>query len=219
MLPVLLIMVYVVHAHPGEVGMLTDLPNVLTLSRIAAIPLMIALVAIQTPGADIAACLVFSIAAITDYFDGRLARSRRQQSELGSMLDPIADKLLVGAALMMLVGQNRLSALGLYPAIVIMLREILVSGLREYLAGIRVGLPVTRLAKWKTGFQMGALVLLLLGNTAAGMIDLSFLRVSFVGEGMLWVAATLTLITGWDYLTAGLRHAATSEAHRSSVTE
>ena len=146
--------------------MLTDLPNVLTLSRIAAIPLMVILVAIKTPGADIAACMVFSIAAITDYFDGRLARSRRQQSDLGSMLDPIADKLLVGAALMMLVGQNKLSALGLYPAIIIMLREILVSGLREYLASIRKSLPVTRLAKWKTGFQMGALGLLLLGDPA-----------------------------------------------------
>ena len=110
---------------------------------------------------------MFSAAAITDYFDGKLARTRRQQSDLGRMLDPIADKLLVGAALMMLVGMERLSALGLYPAIVIMLREILVSGLREYLAGIRIGLPVTRLAKWKTGFQMGALGTLLAGNTSA----------------------------------------------------
>ena len=100
---------------------------------------------------------MFSAAAITDYFDGKLARERLQTSDLGRMLDPIADKLLVGAALMMLVGMERLSAAGLYPAIVIMLREILVSGLREYLAGIRIGLPVTRLAKWKTGFQMGAL--------------------------------------------------------------
>jgi cardiolipin synthase (CMP-forming) len=208
-------MVYVKHLHRSEFGMLTDLPNVLTLSRIAAIPLMVILVAIKTPGADIAACMVFSIAAITDYFDGRLARSRRQQSDLGSMLDPIADKLLVGAALMMLVGQNKLSALGLYPAIIIMLREILVSGLREYLASIRKSLPVTRLAKWKTGFQMGALGLLLLGDPAA----LNFLRVSLIGEAMLWVAAALTLITGWDYLTAGWRHAATSRTRRSSIAE
>ena len=148
--------------------MLTDLPNVLTLSRIAAIPLLVALVACDTQSGDLAACIVFSAAAITDYFDGKLARSRRQQSDLGRMLDPIADKLLVGAALMMLVGQNRLSELGLYPAIVIMLREILVSGLREYLAGIRVGLPVTRLAKWKTGFQMGALGTLLAGDFIRG---------------------------------------------------
>jgi cardiolipin synthase len=212
-------MAYVLSIHEPGFGMLTDLPNVLTLSRIAAIPLMVALVAIRTPATDLAACVVFSIAAITDYFDGKIARSRRQQSDLGRMLDPIADKLLVGAALMMLVGQSRLSALGLYPAIVIMLREILVSGLREYLAGIRVGLPVTRLAKWKTGFQMGALGTLLAGNTAAGLLGLDFLPVSLIGETMLWVAAALTLITGWDYLTAGWRHVATSASRGSSVAE
>jgi cardiolipin synthase len=199
--------------------MLTDLPNVLTLSRIAAIPLLVALVAINTPMGDLAACILFSAAAITDYFDGKLARSRRQQSDLGRMLDPIADKLLVGAALMMLVGQNRLSALGLYPAIVIMLREILVSGLREYLAGIRVGLPVTRLAKWKTGFQMGALGTLLAGNTSATALGLGFVPVSLIGETMLWIAAALTLITGWDYLTAGWRHAAAPGTRRPSVAE
>ncbi len=199
--------------------MLTDLPNILTLSRIAAIPLMVALVAIAAPATDLAACIVFSIAAITDYFDGRLARSRRQQSDLGRMLDPIADKLLVSAALMMLVGQNRLSALGLYPAIVIMLREILVSGLREYLAGIRVGMPVTRLAKWKTGFQMGALGTLLAGDTSARLLGLAILPISLIGETMLWAAAALTLITGWDYLTAGWRHAATPNQRRSSITE
>ena len=127
--------------------MLTDLPNLLTLSRIVAIPLLVALVALRQPPADLAACVLFSSAAITDYFDGKVARTRRLQSDLGRMLDPIADKLLVGAALMMLVGQGRLSAWGLYPAIVIMLREILVSGLREYLAEIRIGLPVTGLAK------------------------------------------------------------------------
>ncbi len=199
--------------------MLTDLPNVLTLSRIAAIPLVVTLVAIKQPAGDLAACILFSIAAITDYFDGKLARSRRQQSDLGRMLDPIADKLLVSAALMMLVGQNRLSALGLYPAIVIMLREILVSGLREYLAGIRVGLPVTRLAKWKTGFQMGALGTLLAGNTSAELLGLTLLPVSLIGETMLWIAAALTLTTGWDYLTAGWRHAATPNSHRSSIVE
>jgi cardiolipin synthase len=199
--------------------MLTDLPNVLTLSRIAAIPLMVALVAVGAPIGDLAACIIFVMAAITDYFDGKLARSRRQQSDLGRMLDPIADKLLVGAALMMLVGQGRLSVLGLYPAIVIMLREILVSGLREYLAGIRIGLPVTRLAKWKTGFQMGAVGTLLAGNTTAGLLGLAFLPVSLIGETMLWVAAALTLITGWDYLTAGWRHAAAPASRGSSVAK
>ncbi len=195
--------------------MLTDLPNLLTLSRIAAIPVLVALVALRLPAADIAACMVFTAAAITDYFDGRLARSRRQHSDLGRMLDPIADKLLVGATLMMLVGQERLSALGLYPAIVIMLREILVSGLREYLAGLRIGLPVTRLAKWKTGFQMGALGTLLAGDTGAAVLNLGFLPVSFIGESMLWVAAALTLITGWDYLTASLHHASAPPRSRA----
>jgi cardiolipin synthase len=188
--------------------MLTDLPNLLTLSRIAAIPLLVVLVALHEPAADMAACVLFSTAAITDYFDGHLARTRRQQSDLGRMLDPIADKLLVGAALMMLVGLGRVSNWGLYPAIVIMLREILVSGLREYLAGIRIGLPVTRLAKWKTGFQMGALGTLLAGDSSAQWLHLSFIPIGAIGEIMLWAAAALTLWTGWDYLTAGLRHAA-----------
>jgi cardiolipin synthase len=199
--------------------MLTDLPNLLTLSRIAAIPLLVALVAMRTPATDLCACIVFGIAAITDYFDGKLARARLQLSDLGRMLDPIADKLLVSAALMMLVGLNRLSPLGLYPAIVIMLREILVSGLREYLAGIRVGLPVTRLAKWKTGFQMGALGTLLAGNTSAVLLHIGFLPVSFIGEVMLWIAAALTMITGWDYLTAGWRHAATPGKREQTVAE
>ena len=187
--------------------MMTDLPNLLTLSRIAAIPLIMALVAMRRPAADLAACVVFALAGITDYLDGRLARDRRQTSDLGRMLDPIADKLLVGATLMMLAGEGRLPGWSLYPAVVILLREILVSGLREYLAGIRIGLPVTRLAKWKTGFQMGALGTLLAGDTAATLIHIPYVQVSAIGEAMLWVAAALTLLTGWDYLTAGLRHA------------
>ncbi len=188
-------------------SMLTDLPNLLTLSRIAAIPLLVVLMALHVPAGDLAACVVFSVAAITDYFDGKLARSRRQLSDFGRMFDPIADKLLVGAALMMLVGSGRLGPWGLYPAIVIMLREILVSGLREYLAGIRVGLPVTRLAKWKTGFQMGAIGTLVAGDGSAPLLHVPWLPVGLIGAVMLWVAALLTLVTGWDYLNAGLRHA------------
>ena len=188
--------------------MLTDLPNVLTLSRIAAIPVLVALVAVRSPGTDLAACVVFAAAGITDYFDGALARSRRQASDFGRMLDPIADKLLVGATLIVLAGHDRLTAWGLYPAIVILLREILVSGLREYLAGLRVGMPVTGLAKWKTGVQMAALGTLVAGDDTGRLLHLSWLPVSSIGEAMLWVAAGLTLWTGWDYLTAGLRHAA-----------
>jgi len=190
--------------------MLTDLPNVLTLSRIGAIPLLVLLAALRAPLPDFLAALVFTLAGITDYLDGYLARERQQLSDLGRMLDPIADKLLVGATLMALVGFGRLPEYGLYPAIVIMLREILVSGLREYLAEIRVGLPVTKLAKWKTGVQMVALGLLLLGSDGARVMGLGFLPMGWVGGTLLWLAAVLTLITGWDYLTAGLRHAGVS---------
>ncbi|HEX5325365.1 MAG TPA: CDP-diacylglycerol--glycerol-3-phosphate 3-phosphatidyltransferase [Acetobacteraceae bacterium] len=193
--------------------MLTDLPNLLTLSRIAAIPLLVVLVALRLPAADLAACVVFSVAAITDYFDGHLARTRRQQSDFGRMLDPIADKLLVGATLMMLAGEGRFTGWTLYPAVLILLREILVSGLREYLAGVRMGLPVTRLAKWKTGFQMGALGTLLAGDSSAALLHLGFLPVTLIGSAMLWVAAVLTLVTGWDYLTAGLHHASRQAPH------
>ncbi len=197
--------------------MLTDLPNLLTLSRIAAIPVLVVLVALRQPAADFAACVLFSAAAITDYLDGHFARTRRQLSDFGRMLDPIADKLLVGAALMMLAGEGRFSGWTLYPAIIILLREILVSGLREYLAGIRMGLPVTRLAKWKTGFQMGALGTLLAGDPSAALLHLSFVPVNLIGTAMLWVAAALTLVTGWDYLTAGLQHATTRPPHAAAA--
>ncbi|WP_149538904.1 CDP-diacylglycerol--glycerol-3-phosphate 3-phosphatidyltransferase [Siccirubricoccus phaeus] len=194
----------------------TDLPNLLTLSRIAAIPLLVVMVALRLPWADLAACAVFSAAAITDYFDGKIARQRDAVSGFGRMLDPIADKLLVGAALMLLAGFDRLGGgLALYPAILILLREILVSGLREYLAQLRVGLPVTPLAKWKTGFQMGALGTLLAGDSGARVLGLGFLPVSVIGEAMLWTAAALTLVTGWDYLTAGLRHAEAEDGSRT----
>jgi cardiolipin synthase len=186
--------------------MLTDLPNILTLSRIAAIPLIVVLVAIGGAWGDFLAALLFTVAGITDYLDGRLAREMAQLSDFGRMLDPIADKLLIGATLMALVGFGHLPGWGIYPAIVIMLREILVSGLREYLAEIRVGLPVTKLAKWKTGVQMVALGLLLLSGPGAALIGLGWLPMGWIGGTLLWMAAVLTLITGWDYLNAGLRH-------------
>ena len=187
--------------------MLKNLPNLLTLSRIAAVPLLVLLVSLHDPRTDFAASMVFAAAGITDYFDGKLARERMLTSSLGRMLDPIADKLLVGAALMVLAGEGHLSMWGLYPAIVIMMREILVSGLREYLAEVRIGLPVTNLAKWKTGFQMGAVGALIAGDPGAHFVHLDFLHVEYVGNAMLWIAAVLTLLTGWDYLIAGLSHA------------
>jgi cardiolipin synthase len=191
-----------------------NFPNLLTLSRIGAIPVLVGLAAMRRPGADVAACAVFALAGITDWLDGRLARQHQLQSELGRMLDPIADKLLVGATLMTLAGLGRLQSYGLYPAIVILCREILVSGLREYLAGLAVGLPVTRLAKWKTGLQMAALGTLLAGDSGAAALGLGSLPVGALGQAMLWVAAVLTLVTGWDYLNAGLRHVAAPVVRR-----
>jgi cardiolipin synthase len=176
------------------------------LSRIAAIPVLVALAALRTAPGDLAACALFAAAAVTDYLDGHIARSWRQTSDLGRMLDPIADKLLVGATLMMLAGTQRLGGYGLYPAVIIMLREILVSGLREYLASLSVGLPVTRLAKWKTGVQMAALGTLLAGDNGAALLGLPWVPAKTIGLLMLLVAALLTLVTGWDYLVAGLRH-------------
>ncbi|MFC3125888.1 CDP-diacylglycerol--glycerol-3-phosphate 3-phosphatidyltransferase [Pseudoroseomonas globiformis] len=193
----------------------TDLPNLLTLSRIAAVPLLVMFAVLQSPWGDVGACAVFSVAAITDYFDGKIARSRQQTSAFGRMLDPIADKLLVGAALMLLAGLSHLSLWGLLPAIVIMLREILVSGMREYLAGLAVGLPVTRLAKWKTGVQMTALGVLLAGDRGAAALGVGILPIGLLGEVLLWLAAALTLFTGWDYLSAGLRHAEAEDTDRT----
>lgn len=187
--------------------MLSDLPNLLTLSRIAVIPVIVVLMAIGTAAADAVATLLFVLAAITDYLDGKLARDWRQTSDFGRMLDPIADKLLVGAVLMMLVGTRRLGQASLYPAIVIMLREILVSGLREYLAQSQARLPVTRLAKWKTGVQLVALGALIAGEGTARLTGLDWLPVEPIGLVLLWLAALLTLITGWEYLLAGLRQA------------
>lgn len=184
----------------------SHLPNLLTLSRIVAIPLIVALVLMRWPAADLAACAVFTAAAVTDWLDGHLARRHRQTSELGRMLDPIADKLLVGAVLMLLAGLGRLSDIGLIAAVVIVLREILVSGLREFLAGLSQGLPVSRLAKWKTGVQMTALGMLVAGDASARLLGLGVLPVGLLGEALLTLAAALTLVTGWDYLTASLRH-------------
>lgn len=186
--------------------MYKDLPNLLTLSRIVIIPVLVLLVALRFPWADILACVIFILAGITDYLDGKLARAWHQLSDLGRMLDPIADKLLVGVCLMMLAGLNRLPYGALYPAIVILSREILVSGLREFLASTRISMPVTRLAKWKTGVQMTAIGFLLAGDSGAWWLGLEELHVGFIGSFLLWGAAFLTIITGWDYVQTSVRH-------------
>jgi cardiolipin synthase len=182
--------------------MFNNLPMVLTLSRIVAIPVLVALFYVGGDWVRYVACALYTSAAVTDYFDGYLARAWKQQSKLGRIFDPIADKLLVSATIFMLVAFGRISGVMILPALVILCREVLVSGLREFLAEIRVGLPVSRLAKWKTGIQMTALGFLIVGDAA----PTSFLPITLIGTTGLWIAAVLTLITGWDYLQAGLRH-------------
>ncbi|MEN8723438.1 MAG: CDP-diacylglycerol--glycerol-3-phosphate 3-phosphatidyltransferase [Alphaproteobacteria bacterium] len=178
------------------------IPNILTFFRILAIPGMVA--GFYLPG-DWQYWLPFGLfvaAAVTDFFDGYLARALDQMSELGRLLDPIADKLLVGTALIMLVGEGIIGGVGVIAAAIILIREILVSGLREFLAGAQVSVPVTQLAKWKTTVQMIALSILLTGP--AGDAIIPFL--TELGMLGLWVAAILTIVTGYGYLKQGLAH-------------
>jgi cardiolipin synthase len=186
--------------------MLTSPPNLLTLFRIVAIPGIVALFYIQTDLGKWLACGLFGIAAITDFFDGYLARAYSQQSDFGRFLDPVADKLLVAAALLLLTGFGNVSGLMILPAVVILCREILVSGLREFLAGIRVSVPVSTLAKWKTMIQMFAIGFLIVGDSGP-----EALPTRLIGETGLWIAAVLTLITGYDYLRASLQHIVRTE--------
>jgi cardiolipin synthase len=181
--------------------MLTSLPTLLTLSRILVIPIIVGLFFIREAWAAWTACALFTTAAITDYLDGYLARSWAQVSMIGKFLDPIADKLLVAATLFMLVAVDKLEGIAVLPAVVILLREVAVSGLREFLAGLQVGVPVSRLAKWKTAIQLTALGILIVGDDGPSEIP-----VQAIGTILLWAAGLLTLITGWDYLRAGWKH-------------
>ena len=200
-----------------------SLPNVLTYSRIAAVPLVVACMywqAILQGGLwlRLVALAIFIAAGITDFFDGYFARSWGQQSRLGRMLDPIADKLLVSSCLLMLAADETIKGWSLFAAIIILCREILVSGLREYLAELRVSVPVTQLAKWKTALQLVAIGFLLGGEAVDYYLPHSFMEwrwkyadeplalTTTIGLVLLWISAILTLYTGWDYFRAGLRH-------------
>jgi cardiolipin synthase (CMP-forming) len=186
------------------------LPNLLTLARILAIPVVVTLLYLATPVTAWAALAVYTAACVTDWFDGYLARAWKLTSAFGRALDPIADKLLVGAVLLVLVGIDVIHGLHLIAALIILLREILVSGLREVLAGTRVSLPVTQLAKWKTGIQMVALGVLMVGDRGAAIVPyLRELPIGTIGLVGLWSAGLLTLKTGYDYTAAGLRHLTT----------
>jgi cardiolipin synthase len=181
-----------------------SLPNILTYSRMVAVPAVVGLLFWPEDfWSRWAALAVFVAAAITDYFDGYFARAYAQQSVIGRMLDPIADKLLVAACLLMLTNDRIISGVHLWAAIVILCREILVSGLREYLAELKVGVPVSKVAKWKTTAQLVSLGFLIAGPAGEPVLP----GTVSIGIALLWAAAALTLWTGWDYLKAGVLHA------------
>jgi cardiolipin synthase len=184
-----------------------SLPNLLTLSRILAVPILVFLLWRPAPLDYAITFVLYCIVGITDYFDGYLARAWGNISKLGQFLDPIADKIMIGAVLIMLISSRKanpvpeIAGLNIIPALIILLREIIVSGLREYLAGLQISVPVSALAKWKTTFQLLALGALILGGAVPDQP-----WVHEVGIFSLWVAAALTLVTGYDYLRAGLKH-------------
>lgn len=182
----------------------TSLPNVLTYGRIAAVPALVAcLYFLQGDIARWSAFGLFVAASLTDWLDGYLARAWQQQSTLGRMLDPIADKLLVATTLLMLTHINTIYGWHVWAAVIILCREVLVSGLREFLAELNVQIHVTQLAKWKTSLQMVALAVLLAGPAGDKIVPV----VSSSGLALLWLSALLTLWTGYDYLRAAVRHA------------
>ena len=183
--------------------MLTNIPNLLTLSRIASIPLLVGFFYIGSPLGNWLGLGVLIFAGATDFFDGYLARAMQQQSLLGKFLDPIADKLLVASLILMLVAFDRIPGVAVLPALVILCRELLVSGLREFLAGAQVSLPVSRLAQYKTTLQMVMLGFLLVGPAGPMFGPFSTTEIGVAG---LWIAALLTIISGYDYLNAGLQH-------------
>jgi cardiolipin synthase len=188
-------------AHP------LALPNILTYARIAAVPVVVGLLYWQNIfdgalGLRWVALAIFIAAGLTDILDGYFARIWGQQSSLGRMLDPIADKLLVASCLLMLAAEETIRGWTLLAAVIILCREILVSGLREFLAELRVGVPVTRLAKWKTLGQLVAIGFLIAGEAGEKVLP----QTVQIGIILLWLSAIVTLYTGWDYLRAGLRY-------------
>ena len=184
-----------------------SIPNLLTYGRILCVPLIVLCFFIEgkLEGSDFArwvALWIFVIASLTDFLDGYLARIWNQTSNIGRMLDPIADKLLVAATLLMLVADRTINSWSIWAAIVILSREILVSGLREYLAELRVSVPVSTVAKWKTTLQLVAIGFLIVGPAGEHVLPGTVM----IGLVLLWIAALLTLYTGWDYFRAGIHH-------------
>ena len=178
-----------------------NLANILTICRILVIPIIVAFIYLKSPLYGWMAFILFCLASITDYFDGYIARIRNEVSSLGTFLDPIADKLLVASVILILTSKEVIADWETIPALIILLREIAVSGLREYLEGIKVSVPVSKIAKLKTSLQLIALAILILSESG-----ISFIPIVFIGKIALWSAAILTLYTGYDYLKSGLKH-------------
>lgn len=181
--------------------MFKSLANKLTVSRIVLIPLILVLLAIPHVWAAWLGLVFYAIAGVTDYLDGYWARRENEVSKIGQFLDPIADKLLVAAVILMLVFNGQISGLSIIPAIIILMREVAVSGLREFLAGLQVSVPVSKLAKWKTTIQILSLGFLIVGRYAP-----SFIPSTFIGDVCLWAAGILTVVTAWDYWHASSKH-------------
>lgn len=189
-----------------------NIPNLLTYARIVAVPVVVACFFVEgkLQSSDVArwtALGIFVVASITDYLDGYLARIWNQTSNIGRMLDPIADKLLVASVLLLMAADGTIAGWSLWAAITILCREILVSGLREYLAALKVAVPVTRIAKWKTTIQMVSIAFLLAGPAG----DKFGFHTTLLGIILLWLAAVLTIYTGYDYFKAGLKHVVDEE--------
>ncbi len=187
-----------------------DIPNILTFSRIGIIPFLIASFYLEGQLYHWVAAILFLLASITDFFDGYLARTMKVQSSLGRVFDTIADKLLVVSAILMLVHFREIGKYDIFPVLAIVCREILISGLREFLAGINVPVHVAPLAKVKAGVQMAAIVLLLWGVEGPNIVQVEQMTdITFtvlLGRILLWVAAILSIVTGYSYLKAGLKH-------------
>ena len=187
--------------------MLKKIPNILTIGRIIIVPFFV--LAFYLPGfyGDLTACVLFVIASFTDFLDGMLARMMGEESKLGELLDPIADKIIVATALILLVMSQTIRHYEVIAAIIILTREILISGLREFLARGQIKLPVTNLAKLKTFLQMLAIALLLTGETGNKILNFQDYNAQTIGIILLWLSAFLTLYTGYEYLRKGIDHA------------
>jgi len=187
--------------------MLKKIPNILTIGRIIIVPFFV--LAFYLPGfyGDLTACVLFIVASFTDFLDGMLARMMGEESKLGELLDPIADKIIVATALILLVMSGTIKHYEVIAAIIILTREILISGLREFLARGKIKLPVTNLAKLKTFLQMVAIALLLTGETGNKILNFQDYNAQTIGIILLWLSAFLTLYTGYEYLRKGIDHA------------